>query len=384
MAVSPYHLTSNGPRVNTIVVDLATIPTRKITMDLIVRFINHNLKIQFSTVQSLQHNTGKSLVFLECQSEDQALAAADKNDGKHEITIENIKYAVNVYMEDGATTVRIHDISPQSENSVIEQALEQYGDIIWLKEETWTEPAILKGIKSGVRSVRIRLHSAIPSYINVRGEVTLVTYKNQQQTCRHCNKPVHWGRKCIEANYMEMQLQSGMTGNISDRLRASGVDYAGALKQVGHQTASTAGTGSINKQVSANFTNLNQLLRTEQNAHVSKSNDPVIPAPNTKNHNTNDTPNNNTDKGLQHNSGSNHRTTDVSVGDEKILTSNSALASTSKFVSESSSLGIPLNNTFTALISDDELPENDGTRSRSTSPSHKKQPKRSRSRKTSK
>lgn len=116
MAVSPYHLTSNGPRVNTIVVDLATIPTRKITMDLIVRFINHNLKIQFSTVQSLQHNTGKSLVFLECQSEDQALAAADKNDGKHEITIENIKYAVNVYMEDGATTVRIHDISPQFGN----------------------------------------------------------------------------------------------------------------------------------------------------------------------------------------------------------------------------------------------------------------------------
>lgn len=373
MAVSPYHLTSNGPRINTIVIDLATVPTRKVTMDLIVRFINHNLKIQFSSVQSLQHNTGKSLVFLECQSEEQALAVADKNDGKHEITIENIKYAVNVYMEDGATTVRIHDISPQSENSVIEQALEQYGDVIWLKEETWTEPAILKGIKSGVRSVRIRLHSAIPSYINIRGEVTLVTYKNQQQTCRHCNKPVHWGRKCIEANYMELQLQTGLTGNISDRLRASGVDYAGALKQVAQEPVTSVGTGSANKQVSANFTSLNQLLRVEQNANTSKSVDPVIHASNSEIPHTK--------KG---NSVTIHRTTDPSVGNEMNTESVSSATKSPSFLAEGSQLGIPTNNTFMALISDDESLHNDGTRSRSTSPSHQKVQKRSRPRKTSK
>lgn len=126
-----------------------------------------------------------------------------------------------------ATTVRVHDISPQTENSSIEKELERYGDIVWLKEVMWTEPAVLKGIPNGIRSVRIRLHTAIPSYININGEVTLVTYKHQQQTCRHCGKPVHRGRKCIEAGYMEMQLNRG---NISDRLRASGVDYAGVLK----------------------------------------------------------------------------------------------------------------------------------------------------------
>lgn len=163
--------------------------------------------------------------------------------------------------------MRIHDISPQLENTAIEHALEKYWDVMWLKEEPYAEPAILKGINSGVRAVRIKMHTAVPSYINSQGEVTLVTYKNQQQTCRHCNKPVHWGRKCMEVSYMEMQLQSGNTGNISDRLRASGVNYAGALV-AGKQTMQLASTstesGKGGKSLNANFTNLTQQFRSRQ------------------------------------------------------------------------------------------------------------------------
>lgn len=231
-------------------------------MDLIAKFIHDKLKIQFSTIQSLQHNTGKSLVFIECSSEEQAIAVTERNDGNYEISVDNVKYKVNVFMEDGATTVRVHDVSPQTENSSIEKELKKYGDIVWLKEEVWTEPAVLKGIPNGVRSVRVRLHTAIPSYINVNGEVTLVTYKHQQQTCRHCGKPVHWGRKCIEAGYMEMQINGG---NVSDRLKASGVDYAGALKthvQSGQSQAmrDEANKGVGNNAVETNYTNLNNLL----------------------------------------------------------------------------------------------------------------------------
>lgn len=268
MATTPYHLTSNGPRVNTLVVDLANVPQRKITMDLIVQFIQEKLEIQFSNICTLQHNTGKSLVFIECETEEQALKAVDKNNGRQELIIDNVKYAINVLMEDGATTVRIHDISPQTENTEIESRMKKFGDILWIREEVWSEPAVLKGIKNGVRSVRIRMHTAVPSYININGQVTLVTYKHQQQTCRHCGKPVHWGRKCIEASYMELQMQGG---NISDRLKASGVDYAGAVKQ--NRQEFNQNPIIENQKVGVNFTNLTELFRPRkqvQNNNVSQ------------------------------------------------------------------------------------------------------------------
>lgn len=393
MAISPYHITSNGPRVNTLVIDLGTVPSKRINMDLIVRFVHQNLKIQFSTVQSLQHNTGKSLVFLECRSEDQALAAADINDGRHEITIENIKYAVTVHMEDGATTVRIHDVSPQSENTVIEQALQKYGDVIWLKEEEWTEPAILKGIKNGVRAVRIKMHTEIPSYINIRGEVTLVTYKNQQQTCRHCNRPVHWGRKCMEAGYMEMQLHSGKNGNISDRLKAAGVNYAEALASGGpssQQPSTSTGAGNGVEPLSPNFTNLTQLVRLGQKSIASKIQvtPDVRPPVKTNTHtNTNITNNANAFSEIQPSSSvvvSKEITAEKTVSDQMDTSTQQPITETSAKAAGNSSIQptIPLKNPYAVLISDDEMNENDKIRSRSGSPSHQK--KRSRTRKTSK
>lgn len=375
MAVSPYHLTSNGPRINTLVIDLATLPTRKVNMDLIAGIVHQNLKIQFSNVMSLQHNTGKSLVFLECKSEDQVLAAVDINDGRHEIMVDNIKYAVGVYMEDGTTTVRVHDVSPQSENSAIRQALEKYGDVIWLKEEKYTEPDILKGIKSGVRAVRIKMHTAIPSYINICGEVTLITYKNQQQTCRHCNKSVHWGRKCMEVSYMEMQLQSGVTGNISDRLRASGVDYAGVLRagNLSKQQSNISTGSGKGGTLTTKFTNLTQLSRSNQTTEKS----PVItlrelPSKETTHTNTTDTaPEQDSLKQCN---------ADQIVSDqmdtEQRRTEIAAMADEIAFRKPT----IPLTNSYEFLISDDDMNGREKSRSRSSSPSrqrHRGRPKKS-------
>lgn len=370
MAVSPYHLTSNGPRKNTLVVDLANVPSRKVNMDFIAKFVHQNLKIQFSNIRSLQHNSGKSLVFLECQTEDQVLSAVDINDGKHEVIVESVKYAVGVYMEDGATTVRIHDVSPQSENSVIKQALQKYGDVIWLKEETYTEPAILKGIISGVRAARIKMHTAIPSYINICGEVTLVTYKNQQQTCRHCNKPVHWGRKCMEVSYMEMQLQTGNTGNISDRLRASGVNYAGALiagNPLSQQASSSTVTGKERKSVNTSFTNLTQMFRKTT---------PVISEVESRSKTNTFTNITNSKR----NNTSEHNLTIPSKCDEMETSNEQENIEIPAIVTEDvvSNPTIPLNNSFEKLIFDDDMNDAENT---SVSPSRKR---KSRPRKSSK
>lgn len=96
MASSPYHLTSNGPRVNnTLVIDLANLPAKKINMEMIAKFIHDKLRIQFSSIQ-----LGKSLVFIECQTEELAIAVTERIDGNYEIS-DNVKYKVNVFMEDG-------------------------------------------------------------------------------------------------------------------------------------------------------------------------------------------------------------------------------------------------------------------------------------------
>lgn len=357
-------------------------------MDLIVRFVHQNLKIQFSNVRSLQHNTGKSLVFLECQTEEQALSAVDINDGRHEITIENVKYAVGVYMEDGATTVRVHDVSPQSENSVIQQELEKYGDVIWMKEEKYTEPAILKGIKNGVRAVRIKIHTAIPSYINIRGEVTLITYKNQQQTCRHCNKPVHWGRKCVEVSYMEMQLQAGIGGNISDRLRASGVDYAGALaagSQTKQQASTSIGSGKGDKSMTTNFTNLTKIFRSNQTT-VKSSVTPVVQTHYEMDTQTNDT--NITNSTSEHKvpssttTSKNSSTQQTTSSQMKLGEHGSIEAGETAVESEFRKPTIPIANSFSVLFSDDDMNDKDSSRSRSCSPSQQK--KRGRSSRSSK
>lgn len=283
------------------------------------------------------------MIFIECRTEEQAIAITEKNDGSYTITVDNIKYKVNVFMEDGATTVRIHDVSPQTENSSIEKELEKYGDVVWLKEEVWVKPAVLKGITNGIRSIRIRLHTAIPSYINVNGEVTLVTYKHQQQTCRHCNKQVHWGRKCVEASYMELQINGG---NVSDRLRASGVDYAGALK------APRAGSGKLphdrNKDggdsgTGLNYTNLGNLFAKPTNQGQGKSGLSLTGT---------------SKKTLSTNHTNNTTNTNSEAGSYKPVNNESGLdvaRSTEVYKGSSSGTSIPLANPYEELISDDEM-----------------------------
>jgi hypothetical protein len=83
-------------------------------------------------------------------------------------------------------------------NSEIGYKLSEYGEILSIKDEVWGDGLAYKGIKNGVRIVRMVLKRSIPSYITVNGEVTYVTYFNQPPTCRWCNNSLHFGMKCSE------------------------------------------------------------------------------------------------------------------------------------------------------------------------------------------
>jgi flagellar biosynthesis GTPase FlhF len=90
------------------------------------------------------------------------------------------------------------DLPPNMPNSEIGYKLSEYGEILSIKDEVWGDGLAYKGIKNGVRIVRMVLKRSIPSYITVNGEVTYVTYLNQPPTCRWCNNSLHFGMKCSE------------------------------------------------------------------------------------------------------------------------------------------------------------------------------------------
>ncbi|KXJ62560.1 hypothetical protein RP20_CCG019863 [Aedes albopictus] len=44
----------------------------------------------------------------------------------------------------------------------------------------------------------MKLSKPIPSYITVEAEMTLVTYRGQSATCKHCHRNVHFSQTCSE------------------------------------------------------------------------------------------------------------------------------------------------------------------------------------------
>ena len=55
---------------------------------------------------------------------------------------------------------------------------------------------IAQFIDSGVRTVRMTIHSHIPNIINVEGEIVRIWYPSQLKTCRNCGLPDHLVKDC--------------------------------------------------------------------------------------------------------------------------------------------------------------------------------------------
>lgn len=58
------------------------------------------------------------------------------------------------------------------------------------------------------------LRRHIKSFVSIQGEQTLVTYRNQPQTCRHCTNPSHPGSTCVENKKL-----LGQKVDLNNRLR---------------------------------------------------------------------------------------------------------------------------------------------------------------------
>lgn len=254
MAATSNAGSSNTTRINTFMVNFSE-PAKKPKVETVTDLIFNKIKLPSERIKSFQFNGSRGITYVECDSLEYALEVVENHDRKHEVEYDNVKFTVPLLMDDGATVVRVHDLPPQLDNDFIKREMEIYGEILSIKSEVWEAPEQLRGIPSGVRKMRIRLATTIPSYIFMAGHSTLVTYKNQQITCRHCGRQVHYGAKCAEA----IQIV-GTQKSVNTRMQRASSGYADIL-QGSSSTLKPPKRPATTDRIEPKMVNLNALNR---------------------------------------------------------------------------------------------------------------------------
>lgn len=122
-------------------------------------------------------------------------------------------------MEDGGVDVKLHDLSEDVLDEHICALMQQYGDILSIRELAWDSKYAFGDIPTGIRVVRMVVKKNIPSTVTIDGETTCVSYFGQLHTCRHCKEPVHNGVTCIQNKKLLLQ-----------KLHAEKISYATVTK----------------------------------------------------------------------------------------------------------------------------------------------------------
>ncbi|XP_058823599.1 uncharacterized protein LOC131684602 [Topomyia yanbarensis] len=160
------------------------------------------MNIDLGMVTTIQFQHVKDVVLVSFRALSDATRFIEKNNLRHVIEHENVKYTIPVYLDDKATNVRIHDLSKDTTLQYIKTHMAQYGEVISGKKESWKN--FFRGIDNGVWLVRMRLKKPIPSYVElaqgtIHSQKSLCTYEGQIATCKYCHQTVHYGKSCAEA-----------------------------------------------------------------------------------------------------------------------------------------------------------------------------------------
>lgn len=180
-------------RKNALVFDFNVMPVVP-ELDVIQKFMEKQVQLDLSSVQNLQVNVSRNQVIIETTTPEQALAIAREHHCKHYVVHEKKRFQIPIYVEDGATEVKIHDLPPRMPNQLIVEHLQQYGEIVSITNEVWRD--FFPGVSNGVRVVRMKINKPIPSFLSIEGNPAYTVHKEQIKTCRHCDQALHLGQKC--------------------------------------------------------------------------------------------------------------------------------------------------------------------------------------------
>lgn len=162
-------------RENTLVIDFSVLPKRP-EPSAVHKFMCSELKLNNDDIVNVQFHNLRNCVYVEMVDIDTARGYQNTNHLQHHVRCGENAYKIPVYVEDGATNVRVHDLPPRTSHSVIAEHLRQYGTVLSITREVWKY--YFPGLYNGVRVVRMQLTKPIPSHVTINGDVTLVTYQN--------------------------------------------------------------------------------------------------------------------------------------------------------------------------------------------------------------
>ncbi|XP_055590488.1 uncharacterized protein LOC129742594 [Uranotaenia lowii] len=176
--------------------------------------VEHTFVINLRNIPAKHLQISNGQVFVGTDSPLTAQQIVQEHNLQHQLQYEGKSYDISLSMEDGSIEVRIHDLRPQVSNQQLALRLREYGQIQSIRQETWKD--FFPGVPNGIRIVRMKLIKPIPSYITVESSMTLVTYKGQTATCKHCNRNVHYTQKCSECAKSLQEQNSAQTRLLSD------------------------------------------------------------------------------------------------------------------------------------------------------------------------
>lgn len=205
-------------RENTFRIDYAKIP-KKPSYEELHHFVGTVLGMKREEVLRLQCSKFLGCAFVKASSLAVAERVVEQHDGKHEIEVDKKMYPLRMWMEDGGTDVKLHDLSEDVSDESIATFMQQYGDILSIRELSWDAKYTFGEISTGIRVVRMVVKQNVPSIVTIDGETTCVSYSGQLHTCRHCGELAHNGVTCIQNKKLLLQ-----------KLHADKISYASVTK----------------------------------------------------------------------------------------------------------------------------------------------------------
>lgn len=197
-------------RENTFRIDLANIPKRP-SYEEVHTFVATELGLQREQVQRIQCSRSANCVFVKVVDLELAQKVCDEHDKKHEIVVDGEKHVLRILMEDGAVEVKLFDLPEDISEQCIVDFLRDFGEVLSIREQMWTDQYTFGGVSTGVWIARMVVKRNIPSYVTIDGETTFLSYYGQLQSCKHCGEYVHNGASCVQNKKLLIQKMSADT-----------------------------------------------------------------------------------------------------------------------------------------------------------------------------
>ena len=183
-------------RKNTIFVDFGVLPARP-TLDSIKNFVEKSMGLNPAGFKCLQLHNTRNGILIEMADLATATSITATNHLKHTIRSGEKNFRIPVYVDDNAVDVRVHDLPPGMPNDDIANGMAQYGEVLTVTNDVWKN--FFPGIPNGVRVLRMKLSKPVPSYVSIKGLLSLATHSGQISTCRRCGQKTHPKKTCSAA-----------------------------------------------------------------------------------------------------------------------------------------------------------------------------------------